>query len=87
LLTAAKLSDILVGAYDPQRRSEPMNDDVKLTLYMSPEMKEKIFAMAKSTRPKLTASALGVYLLELGLEKYQEETRNEHEGPGREGVT
>jgi hypothetical protein len=54
---------------------------------MSPEMKEKIFAMAKSTRPKLTASALGVYLLELGLEKYQEETRNEHEGPGREGVT
>ena len=57
-----------------------MNDDVKLTLYMPPQLKEKIFTMAKTTRPKLTASALGVYLLELGLEKYieLEETRKEN---------
>ena len=57
-----------------------MNDDVKLTLYMSPHLKERIFNMAKSTRPKLTASALGVYLLELGLEKYVEleEARKEN---------
>ncbi len=57
-----------------------MNDDVKLTLYMSPQLKERIFNMAKSTRPKLTASALGVYLLELGLEKYveKEEIRKEN---------
>ena len=57
-----------------------MNDDVKLTLYMPPQLKEKIFTMAKTTRPKLTASALGVYLLELGLEKYVEieETRKEN---------
>ncbi len=63
-----------------------MNDDVKLTLYMSPQLKERIFNMAKSTRPKLTASALGVYLLELGLEKYVElETRKEN-GSQREAL-
>lgn len=50
-----------------------METDVRLTIYMSPDLKEKIFRMAKSTRPKLTASALSVYLLELGLEKYAEE--------------
>ena len=57
-----------------------MNDDVKLTLYMPPQLKDKIFTMAKTTRPKLTASALGVYLLELGLEKYMEleETRSDN---------
>ena len=57
-----------------------VNDDVKLTLYMPSQLKEKIFVMARSSRPKLTASALGVYLLELGLEKYMEleETRKEN---------
>lgn len=50
-----------------------MSENVRLTLYVEPSLKQLITEMAQSARPKTNLSALGVYLLELGLEKHKEE--------------
>lgn len=45
-------------------------NSVRLTLYVEPSLKEMLAKMAHNTRPRTNLSALGVYLLELGLEKH-----------------
>ena len=40
---------------------------IRLTLYVEPSFKEMLAKMAHNTRPRTNLSALGVYLLELGL--------------------
>ena len=49
-----------------------MNENVRLTLYVEPSLKELLADMAQTARPRTNLSALGVYLLELGLEKHKE---------------
>ena len=43
---------------------------IRLTLYVEPAFKKMLAKMAHNTRPRTNLSALGVYLLELGLEKH-----------------
>lgn len=53
-----------------------MKENVRLTLYVDPELKELLTVIANKARPKTNLSALGSYLLELGLEQYDKEEKN-----------
>ena len=50
---------------------------IRLTLYVEPAFKKMLAKMAHNTRPRTNLSALGVYLLELGLEAHH---NNKEEG-------
>ena len=51
-----------------------MDKTERLTLYVPIDLKKKLMSMAKSARPKTSVSALGIYLLELGLKEYNHES-------------
>lgn len=54
-------------------------DQAKLTLYVPQELKDKIVEMARTADPRTTASGIGTYLLELGIERYLKEDKARQE--------
>jgi hypothetical protein len=56
-----------------------MDELVRLTLYVTPELKNKLFDAAKKTRPKTSATRLGSHLLEIALQDLEESEKSQKE--------
>ena len=58
---------------------------IRLTLYVEPSFKRMLAKMALNTRPRTNLSGLGVYLLELGLEKHYNKLNTDKNANKEEG--